>query len=111
MNRVMNWGPQSETTLCGTVEFPDIAEVQVSSSSSRDGGHHLDEVGLLAYGVDNHHDSIISSRLWKFHDEVHADDFPMFLWDQEGLKFSDGESALCLGSETYWPMYLDMFGH
>jgi len=57
-------------------------------------------VWLLAYGIDNCHDSIISSGLWKFYNEIHADDFPTFFWDWEGVKLSNQEVALCLSLET-----------
>jgi hypothetical protein len=82
------------------MEFPDIAEIQVGCSSSCDSGYCLDEVRPLAYRIDNCHDGIISSRLWEFHNEVHADDFPTFFWDRKGVKLSDWEMALRLGAEA-----------
>ena len=82
------------------VEFPDIADVEVSGSGGRDSGHRLDEVRPLTYRVDDRHDGVVPARLWEFHDEVYADDLPTFVRDRKRVKFADRESALGLSSET-----------
>jgi len=43
------------------VEFPDVLKVKVCCSSGGDCGDHLDEVGMVAYGVDGHHDGVVSA--------------------------------------------------
>jgi len=82
------------------MEFLDVADVEVSSSGGCKSSHCLNEVRPLTYRVNDRHDGIISSGLWEFHDEVHTDDFPAFLWDQKQVKFSNQEAALRLGLEA-----------
>lgn len=72
------------------MQFPDVMQVQVGSTSGGDGGGCLTEVHALASGVDNHHDSVIASGLWKFDDEVNAYGLPTVIRYGKGLEFSDG---------------------
>ena len=72
------------------MELPDVLEVEVGCSCSCDGGECFGEVGSLAYGVDCHHDSVISTQFWELGDEVHADGVPVLLRNWEWLKFPNG---------------------
>jgi len=69
------------------MEFPDVLKVKVCCSGSGDCGNCFNEVGTLAYGVDCHHDGVVSAWFQEFQDEAYADDIPAFLWDQEWLEF------------------------
>jgi len=73
--------------LWEAVEFPDVPKVKVCCSGGGDCSDRLDEVETFAYGVDGHHDGVISARFWEFRDEVHADGIPAFFQDQERLEF------------------------
>ena len=44
------------------MELPDVVEVQVGSSSSCNSSQCLAEMGPFAYGVNNHYNSIVSTR-------------------------------------------------
>jgi len=94
------WPSVGDNLAWEAVEFPDVADVEVSGSGGRDSGHCLDEVRPLTYRVDDRHDGVISSGLWEFHNEIYADDFPVFIRDREWVEFSDREAALGLGSEA-----------
>ena len=50
--------------------------------------------------VHNYHDGMVSTRLWEFHNEIHAHDLPLFLWDWERLEFAGGSLVLNLGPEA-----------
>jgi hypothetical protein len=51
--------------------------------------------------VHNYHDGVIATRLWEFHNEIHAHDLPPFLWDWERLEFTGGSLVLNLGPEAW----------
>src|SRR6266699_2286333 len=82
------------------VQLPDVAQVQVGSAGRRDSSSHLAKVCALAGGVNNHHDCIIASRLREFDNEVYAHRLPAVVRRQEGLEFSDRQSALGFGAEA-----------
>jgi len=44
-------------------------------------------MGVLAYGVDGHHDRVVPTRFREFRDEVYADDVLAFFRDWERLEF------------------------
>ena len=52
--------------LWEAVEFPDVPKVKVCCSGGGDCSDRLDEVETFAYGVDGHHDGVISARFWEF---------------------------------------------
>jgi len=94
------WPSIGDNLAREAVEFPDIADVEVSGSGGCDSGHRLDEVRPLTYGVDYRHDGVVPAGLWEFYDEIYTDDFPTFIRDRKQVKFSDREAALGLRLET-----------
>ena len=53
----------------------------------------FNKVALLAYGINHCHNSVISTRLWEFNNEVDTNDVPAVLQDQEWLKFPNQDTC------------------
>ena len=56
--------------------FPDVSEVELCSSGSRQGGDCTDEVTLFSHGVNYNHNGVLPIRLWEFGYKIDANSAP-----------------------------------
>ena len=73
-----------------TVMFPDVSEIELCSSGSRQSGDCTHKVALFSHRVDYDHDGVLPVRFWQLHYEINTGSVPGCIQDWERVKFSGG---------------------
>src|SRR5882757_3489767 len=73
----------------------------MGSSKSGDCSVSRDEMSLFPHGIYHIHDGIMSMCVWKFTNEVHAEDVPTVLWNGEQMELTDWVVSVNLRPETH----------
>ena len=81
--------------------FPDMLKVKLSSHSSRGSGHCVNKVSTLGDGVYYDHNRIVTGQFRQPNNEVYAYSVPWGIGNQEGLEFTGGGLAGCLGLQAH----------
>ena len=99
------------------MEFPDVIEEEPGCSFRCDRRVHRNEVYPFGDSIHDHHDSVMSRRLWEFDHKINTEGIPPCIWNGERLKLTNRRMSPRFVQRqrsqvlTYWPMYLDIWGH
>ena len=82
------------------VEFPDVIEEESGCSFCCDCHVHQNEVHSFGDSIHNHHDSIMSKKLWELNHKINTECIPPCVWNREQLELADSEVLLRFCPET-----------